>query len=488
MIYLPLLLVLPLVGGLLSLVIGRSRRSAAILVGIVFAGMFACVMTIITEAWSGEVIIHRIGNWPPGLGLGMAVDMFGSVMTLIITAIGALCMAFSFGEFGKETEISGFHSATFFLIAGLIGVVFATDLFNLFVFIELASVAACVLVAFLGGEEELEASLKYMILGTLSSFLFLAGIALAYDQVGSLNLGAIGEHVRTFGGNAAMEFSMVMVMIGIGMPAAIFPLHTWLPDAHSRAPSATSALLSGASVQVAVFAMLRVFQQSVGLDSLRVMQILPWAGLATALTGSLLALVQTDIKRLLAYTTIASGGFSLLILSMESMAGFQSLFLHLINHAAAKTLLFLSAGCLIHSLSVREFHRMNGAWDLMPGICLAFMIGCVADFGGPSLGFLSKAYMFLGLVEYSLFGFILAAVAVTMVAASYIRVLHSLFASREDDREVENLPGKMKMPVAILAIICVALGLLALPLLGCAETVARQILDGLGMIASMVGI
>jgi multicomponent Na+:H+ antiporter subunit D len=376
----------------------------------------------------------------------------------------------------------------FFLLTGLIGVVMTTDLFNLFVFVEISSVSAYVLVAFRGGELELEASLKYMILGTITGLLFLTGIATMYDQVGALNMGAIAEGLsEKEGENVVVEFSTLLILIGVGLPAAIFPLHTWLADAHSRAPSAVSALLSGASVQVAIYAMVRLFYQSFGLGSVGVLDLLPWAGLATAIFGALLALVQTDLKRLLAYTTVSSGGFSLLLISMASEVGFESLFMHLVNHAMAKTLLFLTAGTMIHVFSTREIHNMRGAWGRAPWLCSAFILGAVCDFGGPSLGFFGKAKMFLGLADGGWLTIAVVGAAVVLVAASYLRVIQVLVSAENGmGNTVKSTPRTMVAPIVVLVVICIILGLSAWTIQDQAGTVAAQIIDRLEMVASMM--
>jgi formate hydrogenlyase subunit 3/multisubunit Na+/H+ antiporter MnhD subunit len=334
---------------------------------------------------------------------------------------------------------------------------------------------------------ELEASLKYMILGTITGLLFLAGVAMMYDQVGTLNMGAIAEGLSEMEDNVVVEFSVLLILLGIGLPAAIFPLHTWLADAHSRAPSAVSALLSGASVQVAIFAMVRLFYQSFGLGSVGVLELLPWAGLATAIFGALLALVQTDIKRLLAYTTISSGGFSVLLLSLGSEVGFESLFMHMLNHAMAKALLFLSAGTLIHVFSTREVDHLKGAWNSAPWLCSAFILGAVCDFGGPSLGFFGKAYMFLGLADGGLVTLVVAGAAVVLVAASYLRVIQVLVSTDNGHgKDAVETPGAMVAPVAILVVICILLGLAAWTIQDQAGAVAAQLMERLEMVAMMV--
>lgn len=487
MIALPFMMVLPLTAGLLSLVARSSKRALFAVLAAVGCSMGASSLFILRETWGGEVLTHSIGNWPVGLGLGLASDAMGSIVMLIVLSIGLLSLVFSIGE-AEGKDLSKLHSAVYFLMAGLNGVALATDLFNLFVFMELGAISTCVLVAFLGGPEEIEASVKYVILSTLSSLFFLVGIVLIYDQVGSLNLGAIGLFFGHHGTEPPLEFAMLLVLLGIGMASAIFPLHTWVPDAHSRAPTAVSALLSGASVQVGLFAMIRILHQSVGLGSFRAAALLPWLGLATALFGSMLALSQTDIKRLLAYTTISSSGFSVVLLSMQSAVGFQSLVLNIMNHATAKALLFMSAGCLAQSLSQREFAKMRGAWSLMPGMCIAFIVGSVADIGGPSLGFLSKVYLFLGLVEGDPIGVVVLALSILMTGAAYLRVIQTVVSSEPASSSPTALPASMKVATAILTFGCIALGAAGWAILGASKVVAAQMMDRLAVMSAMLGI
>lgn len=488
---LPMLIILPLAGGLASLALPWCRRLRAVLVVAILGTMSAFLIPILGNALTGEIQVHTAGSWPLGMGIGLAADLMGSLMLAIVLGLSWVCMAFSFGELGEDRGIGRLHCAFLFLLSGLNGMVLATDLFNLFVFVEVVSVSAYVLVAYSGGEEALEGALKYMVIGTLSSLIFLIGIAMLYDQVGSLNLGSIGEYVSSGGSGGALDFSVLMVLIGMGMPAAIFPMHVWLVDAYSGAPSTYNAISSGASVQVATFAMVRVFHQSVGQGSVGILDVLPWAGLATALLGALMALSQNDLKRLLAYTTISSGGFSVLLLSLGSTVGFKSLFLHMINHAAAKALLFLSAGCLMRALSVRDLDGMRGAWSLLPATCIAFIIGAVADFGGPSLGFLSKGFMFLALLDSGPIFVGVAAVSVILVAVSYLKVFQVLLEAGPDTpgatRPVRS-PSSMSIPVAALVLACVLLGLASWMLLGLADRGASQIMDAAAMISAFLGI
>ena len=482
------LVVLPLIGALLSLVLARWRRASILMTSLILGALVVSVITVGIDVFDHGIVTESVGGWPVGTGLGMALDLLGVVIVAAVTGLSATSFIYFSGKAQSDERQSIFYSLVFFLVAGLMGMTLVTDIFNLFVFVELSSVSACVLVSYNRRSEDFEAALKYLVLETISSFIFLGGIVLVYDQVGSLNMGVIGVFMRNESGNIMSDISVAMMAIGLGLPAAIFPLHTWLPDAFSRAPSSIAALLAGASKLVCFYAIVRLFSQVIGLNSVSILRLIPWIGLATALFGALMALVQVDIKRLLGYTTIASGGLALALAGIGTSRGFQGLVLHMINSAPAKAVLFLSAGCLIYGLSVRDFREMKGAWSAMPGVCLAFLVGCLADLGGPSLGFFSKAYMMFAFVETSALMGLVGGLSTVLIAASYIRVVQVLVSSPASGDGAGSIPNAMLVAIGALVASIVLLTFLFWPLISFAETTSLQIIDGMRLIAAMVGI
>jgi len=483
LIYLPLMIIIPLIGTLLLASLGQSRRLIQLIDCSVFAVMLLSSLLIAARTWSGSVLTYSIGSWPPGLGLGLVTDMFGGLMLVMISTVAALSLTYSFGEFqGRQSTVS-FHLLVMLLVMGLNGVVLSTDLFNLFIFVELASVSAFALVGFGGGETELEASIKYAILATLSGLIFLGGIGLMYDQAGTLNLGAMAERMGEPSQEPLVKFSSLMIMIGIALPTAAFPLHTWLPDAHSRAPTAISAMLSAVSVQVAIFALFRIFYQS--LFSSVLLRIVFWVGAITTLFGAMLALLQVDLKRLLAYATVSSCGLSLLLIGSQSISGFQGLILQMANHGAAKALLFLSAGCLIQGASERELAKMGGSWVSFPGICLAFLIGVLADLGGASVGLFAKAYAFFAILEAEPLALLLVAPALVITAAAYVKVFQSFMGERGRGEE-RGVSLWMKLPTLLLAGYVALSSLGGWLVLGAVRRAAVQMINGSAMLAMSV--
>jgi len=418
MIGLPLLIVLPLLGAV-SIQAARTRERVLTTLWLGFSGaLLVDSCAVLASVWAEGVLVYRIGGWPRGLGLGMAADSAGGLLLLLVCAIGFASLWYAEGEMKRSRNRAGFLSAFMFLIAGLNGVVLSTDLFNMFVFVELASVSAYILVGSEGRPDQIEASVKYAFLGTLSSLVFLAGIALVYDQVGALGLWSISRFAEA-GGAKPLGIPMLMVLVGIGLPGALFPMFFWLPDAHSQAPSSVSAALSAAYVQVALFAVFRVFGQCLGLGGFG--DMLLWAGAAAAVLGSMAALVQTDMKRLLAYSTVASCGISFMLIGISSASSFTAFLFHILNHALAKAAMFLSAGLLIHQTSQRRIDQMGGAWTVGREACLMFLLGALADVGGPSVGFFDKAYSFISLAGRDPCLLLILIVGVATLAAAYAR-------------------------------------------------------------------
>jgi len=450
MIYLPLLVVLPLLAAV-GTQAARTREKLLTILWVGFSGALvidACA--VLVSVWANGVAAYSIGGWPTGLGLGMVADSAGSLLLLLVCAMGFASLWYAEGEMKPSRNRAGFLSAFMFLIAGLNGMVLSTDLFNIFVFVELASVSAYILVGSEGRPGQIEASVKYAFLGTLSSLVFLAGIALVYDQVGALGLWSISRFAES-GGAGPLGIPMLMVLVGIGLPGALFPMFFWLPDAHSQAPSSVSAVLSAAYVQVALFSVFRVFGQCLGRGGFGTMLL--WSGAAAVVLGSMAALVQTDLKRLLAYSTVASCGVSFMLIGISTPSSFTALLFHILNHGLAKAAMFLSAGLLIHQTSHRRIDQMGSAWTVGRPACLMFLLGALADIGGPSVGFFDKAYSFISLAGISPYLLLILIVGVATLAAAYARAFQFFLGpSPAGDGRPAETPRSMMAATAVVSL------------------------------------
>ncbi|GAG91324.1 unnamed protein product, partial [marine sediment metagenome] len=276
------------------------------------------------------------------------------LLLLAISVVGTAAMLFSTRYMEQYTAKAKYLSLFMLMVAGMNGVVLSGDIFNLFVFLEIASIASYALVGFGCEHEELEASFKYMVLGSIGSTFVLFAVALVYGNTGSLNMAYISKAIAGSGINPGLAFALGLFITGFGLKAALVPFHAWLPDAHPSAPAPISAMLSGVLIKaLGIYALARVLFNVFGI-SVQLGWILIVLGILSMVAGAFLAIGQWDIKRLMAYSSISQIGYVILGLGLgglilakgdnlawASLAILGGLF-HLVNHAVYKSLLFLT--------------------------------------------------------------------------------------------------------------------------------------------------
>jgi proton-translocating NADH-quinone oxidoreductase chain N len=337
---------------------------------------------------------------------GMISFRFDGISLLIsYTAVilGALSVIFSTRYLEMDAGQEKFYALFLLMVGSIIGLSMAADLFLLWIWFEQMAISTYTLVAFYRTQKgSLEAGVKYLVQSALGSVLVLLGIALVFGQTGTLDLRILQSHTFVSPG---LLVAGVLFLVGFGIKAALVPLHTWLPDAHSQAPSSISAMLSGIVIEAGLIALLRVLVALNGI-SLRWGPILLGLGAINMLVGNLMALRQDQIKRLLAYSSISHIGYMLAGLgaafTFGSLDGAQGGFFHLLTHGLMKGLAFLSAGALLYTLVIHKGeHRplvradLNGASKRFPLEALAFSIAVLALGGLPPLaGFMSKWQIF----------------------------------------------------------------------------------------------
>jgi multicomponent Na+:H+ antiporter subunit D len=308
----------------------------------------------------------------------MVMDGFSVLVLCIITIVGFLSVFYSISYIKRYTSENFFYALFCLMIAGMSGVVLSGDLFNIFVFLEISVISAYALVAFGVEKNELEASFKYQVLGSLASFFILFGIGLIYWKTRTLNIADIREVLKAGYDRPFYIFVELIILCGFGLKAAIIPFHAWLPDAHSSAPSPISAMLSGVLIKaVGIYVIIRLFFNMFELtESMSV--LITTLGALSMVIGVFLAIGQWDIKRLLAYHSISQMGYVILSVGMGMilisrgerseiavLAVAGGLF-HLVNHAAFKGLLFLNAGAIEYTLGTRDLKEMGGLARSMP--------------------------------------------------------------------------------------------------------------------------
>jgi len=476
------------VGSVAVWVLGRLFRMRnkvlALLTGLLFAAALGLLSPVIRLTQAG--ILPTWGHTGSG-GAFLRADPGALLVASIALGLGALVAVYSGCYLSLDRRYETFYPLLLWLAAGLLGMVLAADLFNLYLFCELMCVAAYVLVAFRRGDDTaVEAGFKYLVMGSVGTVTMLLGISFVYRGTGSILLmrsGAPGVWTR---------LGIACLLLGLGIKSAIVPLHTWLPDAHGRAPSSVSAVLSGIVVPSVFFVLLKV-GLGLGLPAYELGTLLIAASLLSMTVGNGLALVQSYTKRLLAYSTIAQMGYVMLSVGIGLRFGIlvasQAGFFLLLAHAAMKALAFLCKGICHFYWGATTIEQLRGTAARLPPVAAAFAIALAGLAGVPPLaGFVAKWFVLIGTLQSAhVLGYAGLTVFIlnTLLALGYYLpvmgrlVTQPVTQSSADAEALPELSPWMGVPVAVLGGLVVAIGLYPEPWLNwCAQ--AGSFISGLG--------
>jgi multicomponent Na+:H+ antiporter subunit D len=468
--WLPLAAVAPLAAAALAPALARRRPALAWQLAVAAAAWSLLAAVLLTRRLVMEgPFAYAMGGWPPPFGIELRFDAL-SAASVFITLVYVLVLVYSRRH--AEAAIPAhrrpwYYSLLLVNLGGLVGFVCAGDLFNLFVFMELASVSSYALVAAGGGRLAALAAFKYLVAGAVSSVLILFSIGVLHSLTGSLNMADVTGRLTASGAVGPAILALSGFTAGFMVKAALFPLHLWLPDAHASAPSPVSAILSGLVVNIGILGWLRILPVFKGLDPFAlevVYEVLAWLGATAIIAGALAALFQQDVKLMLAYSTVSNIGYIMLGLGLANPVAATGATLHVLNHALIKSTLFLSAGALIRQTGFRTLHDLRGVGRVMPWTGLALSVGVLAIVGlPPTAGFLGKWYIVLGALEAGRPGFAVVLLAgALLISFYYARILNAFFfrpPTQEQMLSVREAPASMVLPVLLLAALCVLGGL-----------------------------
>ena len=453
----PLFVAIPLGMSLLVQLLARRRHAVAE----IFTLITLLILTLMSAFTVGQTGIYHLGGWPTPVGIDMRLDALATLLLLIVSVVGLAVSLYSIDYMRRFTARSHFYSLFLLMVTGMNGVILAGDLFNLYVFLEVAAIASYSLVAFGCAHEELEASFKYIVLGSLSSALILTGVALVYGITGTLNLAHIASRIAETGMGTPLLLAFGLFICGFAFKAALVPFHAWLPDAHPSAPAPVSAMLSGVLIKaIGIYVLARLAFNVFGIGA-NELSLLRWLGLLSMVAGGLLAVGQKDIKRLFAYSSISQVGFIVLGLGLGTPLGLIGGLYHLVNHAMFKPLLFLNAGAIEYATGTRDLRQLGGLNRHMPVTAATSLVGSMSIAGIPPFnGFWSKLIIVLACIESGFYGFATAAVLVSIVTLAYqLKVQRMAFfaALPETLKGLQREPVMMALAMILLAVGCIAL-------------------------------
>ncbi len=469
-----LLIAIPLLTALLIPLVGAWKKQLCFPMAL--AAIAALVLTagrLALEVFDSGTVHYYMGGWEPPWGIAFRIDHLSVMMELLITIVAFVVLVYTKKSIDKE--VSGrdahFYAIYVLLVMGLLGIVSTGDMFNLYVFLEISSITGYALIS-LGGDKATFSTFRYVVVGTIGACFYLLGVGYLYSVTGTLNMEDLMKILPALYSSKVVLVAFAFFIIGVAIKMALFPLHFWLPDAYTDAPSAVSALIAPTMTKTAAYIMIRVlytvFEPRFAIEMLSMTEILAWLGAVAMMAGSIMAIVQTDLKRMLAFSSVAQVGYIVLGVGLANRMGFIGGVLHIVNHAFMKCCLFLVAGAIIYKTGIRSIKEFRGLYMRMPITTAAFIIAAFSMIGiPPTCGFFSKVYLIMGAVDagqWVFVGFILVSSILNLIY--FINVVKHMYfpGETEDTRSIAHLkrdeaPLSMLVPTAVMAVAIILLGL-----------------------------
>lgn len=464
----PLFIAIPLGGAFIISLLGRKIKVIPDLLSNL-ATISLAILSILSIGIvkTNGTIVYKVGSWIPPIGIALVLDGLTSFMLVTINLIAFFITLYSISYMARYTAKWKFSTLFLLMVAGMNGVIATGDIFNMYVFLEIAAIASYALVAFGIEHEELEAAFKYAVMGTVASAFILLGIIFLYSYTSTLNMADMGRVLLDKGPGRIIGFVVPLFILGFGLKAAIMPFHAWLPDAHPSAPAPISAMLSGLLIKVlGIYALMRVFFNILGVSQTTYYTLMV-LGIISMSLGAFLAIGQEDIKRMLAYSSISQIGYIILGIGIATPLAIIGALFHLINHAVFKSLLFLNSGAIEYSTGTRDLKKMGGLNSRMPVTGVTSLIGSMSISGLPPLsGFWSKLIIILAAVQAKHYIMATIAALVSIVTlAYYLRLQKEAFFGKlgKGLDKIKEVPLTMKIAMAALACLCIIGGLLLIP-------------------------
>jgi len=480
--------VLPLVAAPLILLLRGSTWPWAFATVISWA-TFAISVALLVCVIDDGTISYAMGGWPPPWGIEYRVDAVNAFVLLIVAAIGAVALPYARVSVAREVEAGkhpAFYAALVLCLSGLLGVAITGDAFNLFVFLEISSLSSYALIALGPDRRALTASFQYLIMGTIGATFIVIGIGLLYMVTGTLNMLDISERVAGSAESRTVLAAFAFLTVGATLKLALFPLHAWLPNAYAYAPSVVTGFLAATATKVSFYILLRFFFTVLGteytFERLTLEQLLIPLAVVAILVCSTVAIYQQDVKRMLAYSSVAQIGYMVLGIGFVSTTGLTAGIVHLFNHAVMKGGLFLALGCVMLRLGSVRLDALAGLGRRMPLTMFAFVLGGLSLIGVPlTVGFISKWYLVQAAIEQQSWHLAVAVLVGSLLAIIYIwRVVEVAYLRPPpaDAPPVSEAPLSMLIPTWILIGASIYFGIDTSVTVGVAQKAAVMLLGG----------
>jgi len=441
---------------------------------------------------SDGVIRYELGGWAAPTGIEYYVDTMNATMLLLVSFISCVVLVFAYKSVNRTVLNAKhylFYAAWMLCLTGLLGISITGDAFNVFVFLEISSLSMYMLIAFGSNKRALTASFRYLIMGSIGASFILIGIGFLYAATGALNMVDLAERIPDAESQRAVLVAFSFLTIGLMLKSAVFPLHGWLANAYHHAPIAVTAFLAGTATKVSLYVLLRFFFSIFGPNYSFGAMLLNVVMLPAAVVGfvllSLVAIFQTDLRRMLAYSSVAQIGYIIAAFCLASQSGLTAGIVHIINHGIIKTALFMSVGCIIYRVGHAHIGSLDNLFQKMPLTVSAFIISGLGLIGVPlTVGFVSKFSLIGAAMERGWWMVGVLVLLSSLFAIVYIgRVVEIMLFRRSRNTQpvpegIREAPWSMLLPMYFLIAVSIWFGVSGSTTLAVASDAAAALLGG----------
>jgi multicomponent Na+:H+ antiporter subunit D len=478
----------PLLAATVCVLVRRPRAAWAVAMLVAWSA-FANAAVILHRVLTTGTISYFEGGWPVPWGIELRIDLLNALVLLVVTGICAIVLLAAPRSLAAEVPEEKhylFYAVYLLCMTGLAGMTVTGDAFNVFVFLEISSLSSYALISQGRTPRALTSAIQYLVMGTLGGTFILLGIGMLYMTTGTLNIVDLASRLAMVGPNRTVLVALACITVGTGIKLALFPLHIWLPNAYTYAPAVVTAFIAATATKVAYYVLVRfvysIFQVSLAFEVNRLDAVLLPVSIAAMFAGSLVAIYQDDLKRMLAYSSLAQIGYMVLGLALANVNGLTGGLVHIFNHAIMKCGLFLVLAAVLLRTGSTRLSAFAGLGRRMPLTFAAFVVGGLSLIGVPlTVGFVSKWYLVLGALDAGLWPVAVLILASSLLAVVYVwRVVEvGWFAEPPADApEVAEAPLGLLVPIWILIGATLFFGVFTSLSAGVASAAARMLIGG----------
>lgn len=451
---------------------------------------FAVSVGLLVQVLESGTVIYEFGGWEAPWGIEYRIDLLNAPLLVLVSGISAVVLFAARksieAEIPKDRHVL-FYIAWLLCMAGMLGILATGDAFNVFVFLEISSLSAYTLIALGKDRKSLWASYQYLIAGTIGATFILIGIGLMYMMTGTLNMADMAERLPEVSSSRTVFTAFAFFIVGVCLKLALFPLHVWLPNAYAYAPSVVAAFLAATATKVAIYILIRfkygIFGFDFAFSSLPLQSIFLTLGLTGIFVASIAAIYQDNLKKLLAYSSVAQIGYLIVGLGLANESGLMATLLHMLNHGLMKAALFLALAAVVFRLGEANLSEMHGLASRMPWTMAAFLVGGLSLIGVPlTVGFISKWYLVTAAIEHNWWpvaGLILLGSLLSVIYIWKIVEVVYFKAANEKTAHVKEAPLSILAPTWTLVAANIYFGINTELTVGITRLAAANVFGGL---------